>query len=42
MEAGDPNQTSEKVTFTGGLSARKLRKVNDFIAANYDHEIKLA
>ena len=31
-----------KMPFTGGLSARKLRKVTDFIAANYDHEIKLA
>lgn len=42
MEVDEPNPTSEKVTFTGGLSARKLRKVTDFIAANYDHEVKLA
>lgn len=42
MQDGDPNPAPEKVTFTGGLSARKLRKVTDFIAANYDHEVKLA
>ena len=42
MEDGLRDQASERVTVTGGLSARKLRKVNEFIAANYDHEIKLA
>jgi AraC family transcriptional regulator len=42
MQDGDPNPTFERVTFTGGLSARKLRRVIDFIAANYDHEVKLA
>jgi AraC family transcriptional regulator len=41
MQDGDPNPASERVTFTGGLSARKLRRVTDFIAENYDHEIKL-
>ena len=42
MQDSDPNPACERVTFTGGLSARKLRKVTDFIAENYDHEIKLA
>jgi AraC family transcriptional regulator len=30
------------VTFTGGLSAAKLRQVTDFIAGNYSRELKLA
>ena len=42
MDDGHENQTSKRVSFTGGLSVRKLRRVTDYIAANYDHEIKLA
>jgi AraC family transcriptional regulator len=33
---------SRPVTFTGGLSATKLRQVTDFIADNYSRELKLA
>jgi AraC family transcriptional regulator len=38
----DQDQISVPATFTGGLSARKLRRVTDFIAENYDHEVRLA
>lgn len=34
--------SSRRVTFTGGLSAARLRQVTDFIGDNYDREIKLA
>lgn len=33
--------TSRPVTFTGGLSAAKLRHVTDFIAGNYSKDLKL-
>ena len=34
--------SSRRVTFTGGLSAAKLRQVTEFIGDNYEREIKLA
>jgi AraC family transcriptional regulator len=34
--------TSRPATFTGGLSAIKLRKVTEFIADNYGRDLKLA
>jgi AraC family transcriptional regulator len=34
--------TSRPVTFTGGLSATKLRQVTEFIAENYGRDLKLA
>jgi len=34
--------TSRPVTFTGGLSAIKLRKVTEFIADNYSRDLRLA
>ena len=34
--------TTQPVTFTGGLSAIKLRKVTEFIADNYSRDLKLA
>jgi AraC family transcriptional regulator len=34
--------STRPVTFTGGLSAAKLRQVTEFICENYDHDIKLA
>jgi len=34
--------TSRKVTFTGGLSAKKLREVTEFISDNYNRDLKLA
>ena len=34
--------STRRVTFTGGLSAAKLRQVMEFIAENYGREIKLA
>ena len=34
--------TSRPLTFTGGLSAAKLRHVEDFIEDNYSRELKLA
>ena len=34
--------SSRRVTFTGGLSAAKLRQVTEFISDNYGREIKLA
>jgi len=34
--------TSRPVTFTGGLSAAKLRHVTDFIEDNYSQDLKLA
>jgi AraC family transcriptional regulator len=34
--------TSRPVTFTGGLSATRLRQVTEFVAANYGRDIKLA
>lgn len=34
--------STRPVTFTGGLSAAKLRQVTEFIADNYGREIKLA
>ena len=34
--------TSRRVTFTGGLSAAKLRQVTDFISDNYSRDLKLA
>ena len=42
MDDASSLQTSKPVTFTGGLSARKLRQVLEFIGENYDREIKLA
>ena len=33
--------TSGPVTFTGGLSAKRLRQVTDFIADNYSRDLKL-
>jgi AraC family transcriptional regulator len=33
---------SDRVTFTGGLSAIKLRKVTEFIADNYSRDLRLA
>ena len=33
---------SGPVTFTGGLSAAKLRRVTEFIAENYSRDLKLA
>jgi len=33
--------TSRPVTFTGGLSATRLRQVTDFIADNYSRDLKL-
>lgn len=33
--------TSRAVTFTGGLSAKRLRQVTDFIADNYSRDLKL-
>lgn len=36
------NTTSRPVTFTGGLSASKLRQVTDYIADNYSSDLKLA
>jgi len=33
--------TSRPVTFTGGLSATRLRQVTDFIAGNYSRDLKL-
>jgi AraC family transcriptional regulator len=33
--------SSRPVTFTGGLSAMKLRRVTDFIADNYSNDLKL-
>ena len=33
--------TSRPVTFTGGLSAQRLRQVTDFIAGNYSRDLKL-
>jgi AraC family transcriptional regulator len=34
--------STRAVSFTGGLSAKKLRQVTEFIDGNYDREIKLA
>ena len=34
--------TPHPVTFTGGLSARKLRQVTEFIGDNYSRDLKLA
>lgn len=34
--------TARKVTFTGGLSAKKLREVTEFISDNYNRDLKLA
>ena len=34
--------TSQPITFTGGLSAKKLRDVTDFINDNYHRDLKLA
>ena len=34
--------TSQPVTFTGGLSATKLRQVTEFIGDNYSKDLKLA
>ncbi|HEY0723525.1 MAG TPA: AraC family transcriptional regulator, partial [Pyrinomonadaceae bacterium] len=34
--------TSRKLTFTGGLSAKKLREVTEFISDNYNRDLKLA
>ena len=34
--------TSRPVTFTGGLSATKLRQVTDYIGDNYSRDLKLA
>ena len=34
--------STQPVTFTGGLSAAKLRQVTEFIAGNYGRDIKLA
>jgi AraC family transcriptional regulator len=34
--------SSRPVTFTGGLSAARLRHVTEFVAANYGRDIKLA
>lgn len=34
--------TSRPATFTGGLSATKLRQVTDYIAENYSRDLKLA
>lgn len=34
--------TYRTVTFTGGLSAKKLRAVTEFISDNYDRDLKLA
>ena len=34
--------TSQPVTFTGGLSATKLRQVTEFIGDNYSRDLKLA
>lgn len=42
MDDPSPLQTSQPVTFTGGLSARKLRQVLEFIGENYDRDIRLA
>jgi AraC family transcriptional regulator len=36
------NGTSQPVTFTGGLSAIKLRQVEDFVNDNYSRDLKLA
>ena len=36
------NTTSQPVTFTGGLSANKLRQVKEFINDNYSRDLKLA
>jgi AraC family transcriptional regulator len=33
--------TPQPVTFTGGLSAKRLRQVTDFIADNYSRDLKL-
>jgi AraC family transcriptional regulator len=33
---------TQPVTFTGGLSAARLRHVTEFISDNYDRDIKLA
>jgi len=34
--------TLRPATFTGGLSAAKLKQVTDFIGENYSHDLKLA
>ena len=34
--------TSQSVTFTGGLSATRLRQVTEFIGDNYSRDLKLA
>ncbi|HET6979971.1 MAG TPA: AraC family transcriptional regulator [Pyrinomonadaceae bacterium] len=34
--------TARPVTFTGGLSAKKLREVTEFISDNYNKDLKLA
>lgn len=34
--------TSQPVTFTGGLSAKRLRDVTEFISDNYNKDLKLA
>jgi AraC family transcriptional regulator len=36
------NATSHPVTFTGGLSANKLRQVKDFVGENYSRDLRLA
>jgi AraC family transcriptional regulator len=36
------NATSRPVTFTGGLTANKLRQVTEFIGENYSQDLKLA
>jgi AraC family transcriptional regulator len=36
------NATTRPVTFTGGLSASKLRQVEDFVNDNYGRDLKLA
>ena len=41
MHDSNPTQPVRPVTFTGGLSARKLRQVTDFIAENYNRDVKL-
>jgi AraC family transcriptional regulator len=36
------NATARPVTFTGGLTANKLRQVTEFIGENYSQDLKLA
>ncbi len=41
-DVSDTIRTLPPVKFTGGLTATKLRQVNDFINENYSRDVKLA